>query len=81
MKILIIIVFFYVFKLQAATWIEDSVSNIICYEKNKFIRWLCYLISKSSGGGKDNTVIYASSECIGHRLENNNSLIVLKFFL
>ena len=33
MRILIIIVFFYIFKLQAATWIEENVGNIVSYEK------------------------------------------------
>ena len=80
MKILIIIVFFYVFKLQTATWIEESVSNIISYEKMHLPDGSVYSISKGTGGGKDNTGKYVSSECIGHRLEKNNSLIELKFF-
>ena len=80
MKNLIILVFFYVFKLQTATWIEESVSNIISYEKMNLPDGSVYSISKSNGGGKDNTGKYASSECIGHRLEKNNSLIELKFF-
>ena len=33
MKNFIILFFFYVIKLQTATWIEESVSNIISYEK------------------------------------------------
>tara|TARA_E500000331_G_C17063893_1_gene629480 strand:+ start:23 stop:496 length:474 start_codon:yes stop_codon:yes gene_type:complete len=80
MKILIIIVFFYVFKLQTATWIEESVGNIISYEKMHLPDGSVYSISKGTGGGKDNTGKYVSSECIGHRLEKNNSLIELKFF-
>ena len=80
MKNLIILFIFYIFKLQSATWIEESVSNIISYEKMNLPDGSVYSISKSNGGGKDNTGKYASSECIGHRLEKNNSLIELKFF-
>ena len=81
MKILIIIVFFYVFKLQAATWIEESVGNIISYEEMNLPDGSVYSISKGTGGGKDNTGKYASSECIGHRLEKNNALIELRYRL
>ena len=73
-------VFFCVLKLQSATWIEESVGNIISYEKINLPDGSVYSISKGTGGGKDNTGKYTSGSCIGHRLEKNNSLIELKFF-
>ena len=80
MRIFVIIVFLYAFKLQAATWIAESVESIISYEKINLPDGSVYSISKGTGGGKDNTGKYTSGSCIGHRLEKNNSLIELKFF-
>ena len=69
MRIFVIIVFLYAFKLQAATWIAESVGSIISYEKINLPDGSVYSISKGTGGGKDNTGKYTSSSCIGHRLE------------
>ena len=69
MKIFIIIVFFYAFKLQATTWIVESVGSIISYEKINLPDGSVNSISKGTGGGKDNTGKYTSSSCIGHRLD------------
>ena len=80
MKILIILVFLNIFKLQTATWIEENVGNIVSYEKINLPDGSVYSISKGTGGGKDNTGKYTSGSCIGHRLEKNNALIELKFF-
>ena len=46
---LIIIVFFYVFKLQTATWIEESVGNIISYEEMNLPDGSVYSILKGTG--------------------------------
>ena len=58
MRILIIIVFFYIFKLQTATWIEENVGNIVSYEKINLPDGSVYSISKGTGGGKD--ILYSS---------------------
>ena len=57
MKILIIIIFFYVFKLQTATWIEENVGNIVSYEKINLPDGLFTLFLKVQVG-KDNTGKY-----------------------
>ena len=80
MKLKILILFFFIFKLNSATWIEESVGIILNYEKVLLPDGTIYSISKGSGAGKDNVGNYSIAKCIGHRLEKNNKLLELKFF-
>ena len=80
MKTLILLFSLLYLNLYSATLIIESVGRIVNYEKISLPDGSIYSISKGIGGGRDNTGKYTSSECIGHRLEKNNSLIELKFF-